>query len=58
MDPLLNWFNGWPWDLDGWLVRARRISDPASLPSEIGFLEEACIAVRTHADARLIDTGA
>jgi hypothetical protein len=55
MNRLLNWLNGWRWDLDGWLVRARRESDPGELPSEIGFVEESAIAVRSHAQARTID---
>ncbi len=37
------WFNGWRYDYDGWLVRARRAND--KVPYN-GFLEEACIAVR------------
>lgn len=53
----LNWWNGWRLDLDDWWVRARRESDPIGLPSEIGFLEEACIAVRTPRQAREVDTG-
>lgn len=52
---LLNWFNGWRWDMDGWLVRARRASDPDSLPAEIGFVEESAIAVRSHEHARSLD---
>lgn len=54
---LMNWLNGWRYDLDGFLVRARRASDPAHLPSEIGLVEEASIAVRTHTQARRIDKG-
>lgn len=53
---LLNWFNGWRRDLDGWLVRARRATDPTSLPCNLGFVEEACIAVRSDRIARSIDT--
>ena len=52
---VLNWLNGWRTDLDGWIVRARRVTDPEELPCEIGFVEEACIAVRTHSDARKLD---
>ncbi len=55
---LLNWFNGWRIDFDGWLVRARRHSDPVTLPPEIGFVEECAIAVRTPRHARLIDRAA
>ncbi|SCW95351.1 hypothetical protein [Ancylobacter rudongensis] len=54
----LNWWNGWRLDLDDWWVRARRESDPSNLPSSIGFLEEACIVVRTPEQAREVDTGA
>lgn len=57
MNAILNWINGWRVDMDGWLVRARRASDPAWLPSSMGFLEESAIAVRSHSDARLIDRG-
>lgn len=49
------WCKGWRRDLDGWLVRARRESDPATLPPEIGFVEEAGIAVRTIDDAWSIE---
>ena len=54
-----NWLNGWRQDMDGWWVRARRATDPDlnSLNlAEIGFVEEASIAVRTPSDARTIDT--
>ena len=54
---LLNWLNGWRVHLDGWIVRARRPDDPSTLDCEVGFLEEACIAVRTHDQARAVDTG-
>lgn len=52
-----NWLNGWRPDLDGWLVRARRPEDPASLPSDVGFTEESSISVRTHDQAFLVDQG-
>lgn len=58
MTRLLNWLNGWQRDRDGWLVRAIRDSDPDDLPAEIGFTEEACIAVRDHRQARLLDLSA
>ena len=54
---LLNWLNGWRQDMDDWLVRARRASDPATLPAEIGYVEESAIVVRTHKVARQIDAG-
>lgn len=56
MNAFLNWINGWRFDHEGWLVRARRITDPdlKGLP-ELGFTEEACIAVRSHTIARQID---
>lgn len=50
-----NWWSGWRTDLDGWIVRARRPSDPIKLPSHIGFTEESSIAVRTPTQAFLID---
>lgn len=56
-----NWLNGWRYDLDGWLVRARRASDTsggiAIRREGLGFVEEACIAVRTHEIAYAIDHG-
>lgn len=54
---LLNWLNGWRFDYDGWLVRARRSTDPSRLSSELGFVEESAIAVRSHEIARTIDAG-
>lgn len=54
---LLNWLSGWRQDFDGWWVRARRSTDPIDLPADIGFVEEACIAVRMPVDARNIDRG-
>jgi hypothetical protein len=52
------WLNGWRYDLDGWLVRARRQSDPdLKLLPEYGFTEECAIAVRTPYLARQIDAG-
>lgn len=54
---LMNWLNGWRRDLDGFLVRARRTSDPNDLPSEVGLVEETAIAVRNHTQARRIDRG-
>ena len=52
---ILNWSNGWRFDLDGFLVRARRSSDPHFMPAEFGFVEESAIAVRSHDVARKID---
>jgi hypothetical protein len=60
IDIISAWWNGWRYDLDGWLVRARRASDPdlnALDRSDFGFVEEACIAVRTPRQARLLDAG-
>ena len=54
---LLIWFYGWRQDLDGWWVRARRETDPWKLPSHVGFVEEACVAVRTPRDAYNLDKG-
>lgn len=56
---VLNWLSGWRRDKDGFIVRALRESDPdLSDRSDMGFTEEACIAVRTHAHAREVDRGA
>lgn len=57
-----NWLAGWRYDLDGWLVRARRKDDPDwtmvfSRRSDLGFVEESCIAVRTPTIAFEIDRG-
>lgn len=52
---LLNWLNGWRRDFDGWLVRARRETDPSFLDAGHGFVEESSIAVRDHWIARRID---
>lgn len=52
---LFNWFSGWRRDLDGWLVRAKRASDPCDLPVDVGFVEESAVAVRTHDQARSLD---
>lgn len=52
---LMNWINGWRVDLDGWIVRAKRQTDPAFLEPSVGFVEESCIAVRTAQQARDID---
>lgn len=57
---LSNWLAGWRYDLDGWLVRARRKADPdwdtvLSRRSDLGFVEESCIAVRTPEIAYEID---
>lgn len=49
------WLNGWRLDMDGFLVRARRASDPDRLPSEDGFVEECAIAARSVSIARRID---
>lgn len=59
---LSNWLAGWRYDLDGWLVRARRKTDPdwttvLTHRSDIGFVEESCIAVRTPTIAFEIDRG-
>lgn len=56
---LCNWFSGWRHDYDGWLVRARRLSDPdlAQRP-DVGFVVEAAIAVRSPRHAYAIDRGA
>lgn len=60
MGAILNWFAGWRRDYDGWLVRARRVTDPdlgrLNRP-DIGFVEESSIAVRDHRAARLVDAG-
>jgi len=55
---ILTWVGGWRVDLDGWIVRARRATDP-DLPGrpDIGFVEESAIAVRSHTIARVIDRG-
>ena len=45
------WFIGWRVDLDGWIVRARRSSNPTFLSSDVGFVEESAIAVRTFEHA-------
>lgn len=52
---MLNWLNGWRWDMDGFLVRARRHSDPSRLNDHDGFIDECAIATRSHLVARLID---
>jgi hypothetical protein len=52
---IFNWLNGWRRDMDGWLVRARRSTDPTKISSRLGFVEESAIAVRDHKQARLID---
>jgi hypothetical protein len=52
---LYNWCNGWRWDLDGFLVRARKQEDPEHIPSEMGFVSECCIAVRDHGKAKAMD---
>lgn len=58
MNRIINWVNGWRWDLDGWLVRARKATDPdLSNSPDIGFTEEACIAVRSHDLAFRLDRG-
>lgn len=57
----LNWWNGWRYDCDGWLVRARRASDPDIRHFDdtgaVGFTEESCVVVRTAELARAIDKG-
>jgi hypothetical protein len=60
LNELLAWLNGWRYDLDGWLVRARKVGDPSfkdETASCFGFTEEACIAVRDAHIARLVDRG-
>lgn len=60
MRVILNWFAGWRRDCDGWLVRARRVTDPDLNRldrADIGFIEESSIAVRDHRAARLVDAG-
>ena len=52
----INWLNGWRPDMDGFLVRARRATDPTSLPCHVGFVEESSVAVRNHQLARAIDS--
>jgi hypothetical protein len=55
---VLCWIRGWRYDLDGWLVRALRDSDPClSERPDLGFTEEACIAVRSAEIARMVDRG-
>lgn len=52
------WLNGWRYDLDGWLVRARRAADPdLNNRPDLGFVEDACVAVRDAKIARDIDKG-
>lgn len=56
----LAWSNGWRRDLDGWYVRARRTGDPdlnAEQRPDLGFVESACIAVRSVEIAVMIDDG-
>ncbi len=55
MTILLCWLRGWRRDLDGWIVRARRAGDPNQLPSDFGFVEEACVVVRSWKQARALD---
>ena len=58
MQRILVWLAGWRYDLDGFLVRARREGDPSLRGREdIGFTEEACIAVREPWMARAVDRG-
>ena len=57
---LLNWLNGWRQDLEGWWVRARKASDHSFLQDHdptggLGFVEEACVAVRFPETARQMD---
>lgn len=57
---ILIWMRGWRLDLDGWYVRARREVDPdlsAISRSDLGFIEEACIDVRSPVIAKQIDAG-
>ena len=56
---LANWWSGWRMDLDGYWVRARRFDDPdLDEWPELGFTEEACLAVRSPRIAFDIDRGA
>lgn len=56
MSPVLAWLRGWRRDLDGWFVRAWRAADPdLSDRPDLGFTEEACIAVRGARIAVAID---
>lgn len=52
---LLNWLNGWRYDLDGWLVRAKRDTDPEELSPSVGFVVDCAVAVRTPEQARNLD---
>lgn len=54
---VMNWFAGWRLDLDDWWVRAKRETDPTKLSSDVGFVEEACIVVRTPEQAWKLDRG-
>lgn len=55
---LLNWLNGWRYDLDGWLVRAKRNTDPEELCPSVGFVSDCAVAVRTPVLARRLDRAA
>lgn len=56
MSALLAWLAGWRRDPDGWFVRAKRPADPdLSGRPDLGFTEEACIAVRGARIAVAID---
>lgn len=57
MKTLLVWLRGWRYDLDGWLVRARRETDPSTLDASEGVVEESAIAVRTVDVALDVDAG-
>lgn len=52
---VLCWLRGWRRDMDDWIVRARRREDAANLTSDVGFVEESAVAVRTWAQARQLD---
>jgi len=55
---VLCWCAGWRVDLDGGIVRARKADDPDfSSRSDLGFSEDACIAVRSWEIARRVDRG-
>lgn len=59
VEAIILWLRGWRWDMDGWLVRARKADDPVRTIRAIhGIVEECAVAVRTREDARLVDKNA